>query len=725
MENRENPQVSYTLDNMTEGMRNLHHGYVDYAKEVILARALPSMLDGLKPANRRLLYTAYKTMIKNGQFIQDKSATLVGNTMKIHPHGDAATYESLVPMTENNGTMMIPVFASQGNFGRYNSSAPAAAARYTEVALSERANAYFGEMEGIKMIPTEDAKDVEPELLPVSFPAVLCNATAGIAVGFSSQIPSFNFNDVIDLTIEYLEKGECTTVICPDFVSGGYYIKNNKELEKLMRTGSARLKLRGRIERDDRQLRIVEVPHSKTMQGIMKQLNEADIPSMKGNVGYLSDFDHGDSLLVECSSKNRVDETVLAIYRDSDMQYTFSAKMMTVHNGIPVMKGVWGIIEEWVAWRKEVLKKTYNIKLERLTEARREAKAFMTVISDSKTRDHIVDLVTHDSNEAAIKFILDNFDNDIVDKELAGWIVHRSLPSFRNGGKYAEKYEALTNEIEGIKHSIENIEDCIISQLKALKDKYGHLHARRTEISTTDYEFVAADDEEATKDTNICQFVLKDGFIAKYRGTTPPAEYDLCVTAQASDTLVAIDNRGRVLRIYCEDLPYTSGSGLGQYLPRYLGLDETDDYRIWWMSVLDDTEKMILYSDGNIGFLNTAEWYGVDKKIKVIEKGIAVSIADKVAMVFDTVPESIFVISNVGKVGFCPMHTVKHKNRTAKTRVFTLDEGEFIDSYAVMPLVDASVFMTNIDRYTAPKLKFLENESSIIGDTDLFQPCYE
>lgn len=724
MESNTSPQVEYSLDNMTEGMKNLHHGYVDYAKEVILARALPSLLDGLKPANRRLMYTAYKTMVKNGKFIQDKSATLVGNTMKIHPHGDSATYESLVPMTENNGTMMIPVFGSQGNFGRYNSSAPPAASRYTEVYLSERARAYFGEMDGIKMIPTEDAKDVEPELLPVSFPAVLCNATAGIAVGFSSQIPSFNFNDVIDLTIEYLETGECKTVICPDFVSGGYYIKNNKELEKLMRIGSARLKLRGRIERDDRQLRIVEVPHSKTMQGIMKQLNDADIPSVRGSVGYLSDYDHGDSLLVECSSKNRVDETILAIYRDSDMQFTFNAKMMVVFNGIPVMKGVWGIIADWVEWRKGVLKKTYSIKLKKLEESRREARAFMTVIADNKNRDKIVDLVTHDSDEAAVQFILDTFDNEIIDKELANWIVHRSLSSFRKGGKYAEKYEAIENEIEGITKSIDNIEECIIAQLKALKAQYGHLHARRTEISTTDYEFVAADEEEAVKDTNICQFVLKDGFISKLRGTTPPSEYDLCVTAQACDTLIAVDNRGRVLRIYCEDLPYTNGAGLGTYLPRYLGIEETDDYRVWWMSVLDGTEKMILYSDGNVGFLNTAEWYGVDRKVKVIEKGIAVSVADKVAMVFDEVPESFFVTSNIGRVGFCITENVKHKNRTAKTRVFTLDADEYIDSYAAMPLVDASVYLTNPNYYAPPKLKFFESESSLVGDPNEFKPCY-
>lgn len=724
MENNENTKLTYDYSKMTEGMQNLHRGYVDYAKEVIVARALPNMLDGLKPVNRRLLYTAYNTLIERGKFIKDKSATLVGSTMKIHPHGDAAIYDALVPMTDRNGSMMIPLFKGQGNFGGFNTTEPAAAHRYTEVALSERARAYFGEMEGIKMKPTEDAKGVEPEVLPVSFPAVLCNSTAGIAVGFSSQMPSFNFNDVIDLTIEYLEKGECTTVICPDFVSGGYYIKNNKELEKLMRTGVARLKLRGRVERDEKHITIVEVPHAKTLQGIKSQIDKADISSIRGSVGDTSDYEHGSGLLVECTSKNRVDETILAIYRFSDMQYTFSARMMTILNGVPVTKGVWGIIAEWCKWRKEVLRRTYGIKLKKLEEACREAKAFVTVTSNEEDRDHIVDLVLHNSTDAAVKFIVDKFGSEGVDRELASWIVGRSLTSFRKGGKYADKYSTLMNEIEGVKKSIENTDEVIISQLKALKDQYGHLHERRTEISTTDYEFVVSDDADAVKDTNICQFSIKDGFISKNRGTIPPDNYDLLVEAQASDTLIAIDNRGRVLRIYCEDLPYTNGAGLGQYLPRYFGFEEEDDYRIWWVGVLDGSEKMILYSDGNVGFLNTAEWFGVDRKVKVIERGIAVSVADKVAMVFDEVPECLFVTSNTGKVGFSMMNSVKHKNRTAKTRVFNLGADEFIDSYAVMSPVDASVFITNLDYYVAPKLRFLESENSLLGDVSAFKACY-
>lgn len=720
--NTEKPVV-YFPENMTEGMTNLYMGYVDYAKEVITARALPNLYDGLKPVNRRLLYTAYKTTIDKGTCRNTKSNSLSGATMKYHPHGDAAIYAALVPMTDRNGSLMIPLFKGTGNFGGFNTTDPAAASRYTEVALSKRALDYFGEMEGIKMKLTEDAEDVEPEVLPVSFPAVLCNATEGIAVGFSSQMPSFNFNDVIDLTIEYLEKGECTTVICPDFVSGGYYIRNNKELEKLMRTGSARLKLRGRLERDGKQINIVEVPHMKTLQRIKKQIDDADIPSIRGSVGDTSDYEHGAGLLVECTSRNRVDEAILAIYRDSDMQYTFSARMMTVLNGVPVMKGVWGIIAEWCAWRKEVLRKSYAIKLKKLENEILNSRAMVLVTSDEKKRDHVIDLVLHDSTTAAVDYILAEFGEEGVTREIAQWVVSRSLPSFRKGGKYIEKYEALANEIQGVKRSIAEVENVIIAQLKALKAEYGHLHTRRTEISTTDYEFVTSEDGDATKDNNICQYVIKDNFISKVRGDYPPTEYDLHVEATASDTLVAIDNRGRVLRIYCEDLPYSTG-GLGQYLPRYFGFNEDEDYRIWWVGILDGSEKMILYSDGTVGFLNTAEWVGIDRKVKVIEKGIAVSVADKVAMVFDEIPKCMFVTTNNGKLGFVQTASIKHKNRTAKTRVFSLSDDEFVDSYAVMSPIDAALFVSNIEYYTAPKVKFLESNSSLLGDVNEFKACY-
>jgi len=712
----------YDTSKMTEGMDNLHRGYVDYAKEVIISRALPAMLDGLKPANRRLLYTAEKTMIKNGNYLKQKSATLVGETMKIHPHGDASIYETLVPMTDNNGSMALPLFKGQGNFGKFNSTEPAGASRYTEVTLAEMASNYFGELDGIRMKPTEDASDVEPELLPVSFPAVLCNATSGIAVGFSSQIPSFNFNDVLDLTMEYLRTGECKTIICPDFVSGGFYIKNNKELEKLMRTGKAKLKLRGRVERNDKYLTIVELPHGKTLQGIKKQIDSAEIPSIRGSVGDTSDFEHGTGLLVECTSKNRVDETLLALYRDSDLQYTFSARMMTILNDVPITKGVWGIIAEWVKWRRQVLITTYKVQLKKLEAERRDAEAFVTVTSDEKIKDHIVDLVIHKSTSEAVDYIVETFRDKGITRDLAQWIVGRSLSSFSKTSKYIERYKTLSDRINAINSSITNIDDVICAQLQALKDKYGAQCPRRTEISTTDYEFVS-EDENATKDTNTCQYIIKQGFLSKIRGSYVDTECDLHIEATASDILIAIDNRGRVLRIYCEDIPYTT-TDLGQYLPRYFGFEEDESYRIWWLGKLDGSEKMILYSDGNVGFLKTSEWTGVERKVKVIEKGISVSSANSVAMVFEEVPECLFVTSNSGKLGFVNTDSIKRKNRTAKTRVFTMDEGEFIDTYALMSPTEAIVFVKNLDYYANTKLRYLETRDSLLGDIDMFQDCY-
>lgn len=324
---------------ITVGMKNLTEGYIDYSQEVIKNRALPDLRDGFKPVNRRIMYTLY-SKFKKGE--QVKSNTVVGAVMKLHPHGDASIYSALVLMVDKNGTMSMPVIEGQGNFGGVHTTDPAAASRYTEIKLHPFAQEYFGEMNGINFVPNYDATASEPDVLPVSFPAILCNSTSGIAVGFRSNMPSFNFNDVIDLTMEYIKNGKCTTVIYPDFVTGGFYVKNNKELDKLMRTGLAKIKLRGRVTTAGKEITVVEFPFGKTIQGLQAQIQAANINGVK-DVGDVDDFEHGKGLLIACSAKNKVNDVLLQLYKDSDLQYTFSADLMSILDGKPVRYGVWGI----------------------------------------------------------------------------------------------------------------------------------------------------------------------------------------------------------------------------------------------------------------------------------------------------------------------------------------------------------------------------------------------
>ena len=698
----------FSIDNLTESTKNIVFGYIAYAETVITDRALIDVKDGLKPGQRRALYTL-KKKVKPNQMI--KSNTVAGLVLEIHPHGEGSVYGTMIPMTQKYKGLQFPLIDGQGNWGGIHTTSPAAASRYTECKLSDYASELFGEMNGIKMIPNYDATTSEPELLPVSFPIALVNCSSGIAVGFRSQMPSFNFNDVIDLTIEYIRDGECHSVIVPDFTTGGYYIKNNKELSKLMRTGSANLKLRGKVQIVGKEITVTEFPYGKTIQGILKQIDKAHISGIK-EAGNVDDYDHGVGLLIDCSAKNRVDEVLMSLYKSTDLQSNFSADMTVINDGKPVRMGVYDIIATWVKWRKEVLTKEYNYCIEGLKEELRTPLAFIEILKDKSKVDALVDLIYKKGDDEAIKFLRENYDSELVPADLHNWIVNRRVKEFRDGGKYREKYDKLLADIKYYEDMLSDLDATIINQLLALKSKYGSNFPRRTEITSTDYDFQSGDMEtEMAKDMSNCTYVFKNGFLKKLRyGIGEKGEF----SGVASDTLVAIDNRGRVLRVYCEDLPYNGSSELGTYLPKYFDLKETDDYRILWIGRLDGSTKMILYKDGNIGFLDTSEWVDVNRKVRVLNEGIATSIAYLVGAVVDS-PECLFVVDSAGRIGFEYTDNIKRKHRTAKTRVFNLDKKSSITSYACMSASDAVLFLSNVNRYHG-KLQFLEDENSFRGD---------
>lgn len=701
----------FDFSKLSVGLNNLTEGYLDYAEEVIVNRALPALQDGLKPVHRRCLVTLHDKF-KKGE--KAKSADLTGATMKLHPHGDASIYSALVLLTDRNGGMELPLLEGQGNFGNVCTTDPPAAPRYTEVRLHPNAEDYFKDMAGATIVPSYDSSTTEPTLLPVTYPAVLCNAQEGIAVGFSCNIPSFNFNDVIDLTIECIRDGKCSTVICPDFVTGGYYIKNNKELDKLMRVGSAKLKLRGKVTKVGKELTVVELPYGVKIGGLINQIRKANIPGVR-DCGDITDYENGIGVLIDCV-KNKTDDVLLSLYKDTDLQYSFPANLFVVNNGKPVKLGVWGIVEEWVKWRRAVVLKKLKCDAENIKISMAESRAFIEVFNDKEKLDEITHLILKVSDEAAIDYILSNFDNEIVTPELARWLVGRRINVFRTGGKYVTRYNELYAALNECEAAIADVDTYLINELTALKASKGAEHPRRTEITNTDYEFTA-EDGEIQKDTTQCYYAFKDGFLRKSR--MPASEYSTQFVASASDTLIALDNRGRVLRIYCEDLPYSGGSDLGIYLPRYCNLSETDDYKITWLGVLDGETKMLLYKDGNVGFLDTSEWVGLNRKVKVIEKGISVSVADKLGAVID-IPDWLYVLDSSGRMGYVITSDIKRKDRTAKTRVFNLVKNEVLTSYAPMTIEEGTMFVTNVGRYEAPKLQYLESEESLVGDPGVF-----
>lgn len=711
---------NYDIASVSEGVQYLAKGYIDYAKEVIVNRALPDLRDGLKPVNRRILYTLKGFKSKSAT----KSARMVGDAMgKYHPHGDSSIYEAAALMTDKNGSYAFPLIEGTGNFGAVYKTDKAAAMRYTEMMLSPNAKELFGEMNGIQMIPNFDSTESEPVVLPASFPMVLVNSTSGIAVGFHSNIPSFNFTDVCNLVKEYIKDGECSTVICPDFVTGGYYIKNNKELMKLMRTGKAKLKLRGKATRIDKTINVTEVPFGKTIQSLMKQINSKDIRSIK-NAYNADDFDKAVKFVINCRNKQVVEEAEYALYRDTDFQYSYSADITVIEDDVPKRLGVWQIIEKWVEWRRSVILADEKINLDALLEAEVHCKAFIELVKDVAKRDEFVKLITHEGKPAGIKFLRDNFDKNLFTEEVCDWCATRRLAEFHKGGKYLDQLASYTAQIKRSREIIANVDAEISKQMDRLISQYGASMPRLTEVTNVDYEFLEEEEEQKTKiqDTSTCYFNVEDGFLRKLKYRTK--KEGMWVEGVSSDTLIALDNRGRILRLYCEDIPFTTDTDMSFYIPRYCNLNESDDYRITWVGRLYGQKLMLIYKDGNIGFIDTSEWINNSRNVRVLERGIACSIADQLGDVInlDDIEEfdsSILMVSDtLGRLGWEYLRDIKQKDRTAKTRMVATKADCPIDSYMICTEATAVVTLSNMSEYHG-KLKKLTAED-FRGNPEMF-----
>lgn len=710
-------EKQYDLESISPGVSYLKDGYIDYAKEVIIGRALADLYDGLKTVNRRIIYTLFRDKVTSFR----KSATVCGDVLSLHPHGDDAVYQAMVLMTQNNGSFAFPLIDGSGSFGGVYKIDKPAAKRYTEVKIHPNAKEYFNELDGIEMVPNFDATEMEPTVLPVPFPAVLVNSTSGIAVGFGSNIPSFNFNEVCDLVIEYINDGECHTVIAPDFVTGGSYVRNEKELQKLMKAGVASLKLRAKTIVDGKRIICTEVPYGKTTQRLIKQINSLETNLIR-NAYDADDFSKFAKFTVDCASKNKVDEAMYLILRKTDMQYSYHANMTMTLNGVPRTLGVWKVIEEWVSWRRKVLVTAYEKRITNLRSEFREAEAFMRIVGSYDRKMELVRIIADSGKAEGAKYIRENFTRDEVPADLIEFCAGRSLPSYHTGGKYAGIYNNAMAQINSIQSDIDNVDDVIKAQMVALKAKYGEALARKTEVTTKDYEFIEGEEpKEKFIDTSFCIYEINNNFVRKTKyPSSDKQEYS--ISGVASDTLVLVDNRGRVLRLYGQDLPYSSGD-LGMYLPRYFGFEEDEDYRIVYAGLLDGNELMIMYRDGNIGFLDTSEWVGNSRSVKVIQKGISTTSAPTVGLVipYNEVPSMIFAMDLEGRVGWVLRDEIKHKDRTARTRAFELNNKVMLHSYAMLDGGIGSMWLTNMDRYHG-RMRFLDAVEDFRGDVNEFKP---
>ena len=694
----------------SEGFESLTDGYVDYAKEIIAKRSIPDLRDGLKPVNRRILY-AIKKNIKNDGF--SKSVTLVGEVVKIHPHGDASVYGTLCSMTDSNGSLNVPFFATNGNFGRVYSSDTPSASRYTKAMLNKNADDMFYDMEACEMVPAEEGDGLEPAVLPVRYPICLINGTSGMAVSVATEIPCFNFHDVVNLTIKGLKNGFDSLkvpddTILPDFPVGGILVRDDAELAKIMTVGKGRLKVRAKVDIQGKEILVREVPYGRTCEGIMKMIDTMDIYSIS-DVRNTQGFKSKALVTITCKNKKIVEDVLVELYRRRVLQNSVSVNMMFINDGKPGQKGVFTVLKEWSKWREQVCIKKFKKCIADIDAELPVLDYFMRLINNKEWRDRYVDIAIHENKNKATGYLKEIMPD--ITRDACDWISERRISAFNDGGKYAKRYNDLTSTKKTYESYLADIDSYIVSDLeKLLKEKKG-MFERKTEATYKDYKFSVSKSEEA-EDESPCYYAYReDGFMLKLSSLDGVNKEDFLYIFPgfANSVLIGFDIIGRALRIYGSDFSYNSPESHGSYLPKYLGVVDAisddnvlKDYKIMYLGILDGKTRMLLYKDGFIGFVNTSEFDG-KKRSKIVFNGVDPRVGSQLLEVFeeDEMPKYLMVADDHGnttKFGLTDVSQVLVKGRTTRTRVW---RGENINCnyYAKLEYRDILIHLKNANYF--------------------------
>ena len=670
-------KVNESTTIIPDGLKTLTSGYMDYVKYVIFDRALVN-IDGLKPSQRRILTTMYE--IEKAKNLT-KCATIVGSVLKLHPHGDCAVYGTLCRMIDSAGFWNIPVIKGKGSFQSTFTTAPSSASRYTECCLREEARLYFDDMAGINRVPNYDNTRTEPELLPVKYPSVLCNASTGIAVGIASNIPSFNYHDVLDATIEVIRTGDLKKPIAPYFsggLFGGEYVWNETELWSIMRTGRGSMRFRGKWVVDKKTITITEIPYYTTEEAIKKVADE--MPEVKSCTS-LTDI-KGMEIQVECMNQQCVEEVLQKLIFESDLQMNVKANIVVIgEDNTPKRLGVIDLIKEWVIFRKRVLTKMFTERREALKYEIAKNEAFIKVVSDPEIKNKFINALTgssEDNAEVVLAQVLPG-----VDRSIYTWIVDKKIRSLASPNRAQTALANAKSELENINKYLDDLDSYIVNELTNLNKMYRF--PRKTEITHIDYN--QAKGEEEVYDVDV---TINDKFVSKVRAS----EYGLGIKCKSNDTIIAMDSLGRLLKVNLKDIPETSTKSLGTYIPSLLKLK--DDFQIVNYKLAEKVTESYLYSDGCVSVIDYSEWCDAKKGRKVINNGFPTP--ELLFAKFDTSKPYCIIQTNLGRLGIISTKFLV-KGRMARTRFVKLKPTETIISYIPVTQLELPVITPMFTKY--------------------------
>ncbi len=566
----------------------LEINYMPYAMSVIVSRAIPE-IDGFKPSHRKLLYTMYKMGLLNGG--RTKSANIVGQTMRLNPHGDAAIYETMVRLARGNETLLHPFVDSKGNFGKvYSRDMAYAASRYTEAKLDKFCDELFRDIDSdtVDMVDNYDATMKEPSLLPTTFPNVLVSANQGIAVGMASNICSFNLKEICDTTIALMENPDhdiLETLPGPDFSTGGELLFDENATREIYTTGRGSFKLRAkwRYVKEGNLIEIYEIPYSTTTEVIMDKVAEL---IKAGKIKEINDMrDETDlgglKLTIDLKRGAEPEKLMQKLFRLTTLQDSFPCNFNILIAGMPRVMGVGEILEEWTAWRIECVKRRIFFQIQKKEDRLHLLKGLERILLDIDKAIHIIRETELDAE--VIPNLMIGFGIDEVQANFVAEIKLRNINKeyILKQTKAISELEKEIKELKSILNSHAKLQNVIISELKKVSDTYGQ--ARKTEIIYESAAVEMEEEEEQVPDYPVTMFLSKEGYLKKITaqslrmsGEQKFKEGDslrYSIETNNKEELLVFTDQFQCYKTRLSDFEDGKASQLGDYLPQKLGMD--------------------------------------------------------------------------------------------------------------------------------------------------------
>ena len=500
--------------------RTLDENYMPYAMSVIVSRAIPE-IDGFKPSHRKLLYTMYKMGLLTGN--RTKSANIVGQTMRLNPHGDAAIYDTMVRLSKGYGALLTPFVDSKGNFGKsYSRDMSWAAPRYTEAKLSAICGEIFKDIDSdtVDFVDNYDNTMKEPALLPTTFPNILVSANSGIAVGMASQFCGFNLKEVCDTTVAYLKNPDCDlteTLLAPDFPTGGELIFDTDAIRDIYNTGrgSVRVRAKYRYVKDQNLLEIYEIPYSTTVEAILDKVAELIKAGKAKEISDMRDETDLSGLKLAIDLKRGVDPDKLMakLYKLTPLEDAFACNFNVLIAGSPKVLGIRQILEEWTAWRTDSVKRRIFFVLGKKKEKLHLLKGLKRILLDI---DKAIRIIRETEEEAeVIPNLMIGFGIDQIQAEYVAEIKLRNINK-EYILKRTRETDALRDEIDDLEdllNSPKRVKKVIVEELNAAAKKYGE--PRRTSIVYPHEITSYTPEEEQKEEYPVTVFLSREGYFKK------------------------------------------------------------------------------------------------------------------------------------------------------------------------------------------------------------------